>query len=372
MKKCPGLSLDREAVESCKRDVQSYQINNNNSLQLRAFLLNETGMFTTDGRQLHGTVTKDAIDLSSMRKVGQGASGEVYFARLHDRTPVALKRIPISSKTHRDEVDRELRFFSSTGDCPFVMKNYGAFWDAENAAIVIPMEWMSYTVDELSRFWKGLDESMLRDIMFQVVSGLVNLHESKRVIHRDLKPSNLLIREDGVVKIADFGVSKLVQTLDVSSTYVGTMYFMAPERLEQGAYSFNSDVWSLGLTMIAIVTGKNPWSPPEQMNLFQLLGKISGDSTPGLPDDLAYSESARDFVRCCLVRHPDLRPSSAEMLKHRFFDGVTAESASANVKMAVEYMTRHLSVDLKKNKNCQRTEEVMAKEVSAQLDKIVL
>ncbi|EPY26272.1 protein kinase [Angomonas deanei] len=245
------------------------------------------------------------------------------------------------------------------------------FGDSDQGCIVIPMEWMSYTVKDLSFFWDGLDESILRDVYFQVVSGLMYLHDTKRVIHRDLKPSNLLINERGFVKIADFGVSKLVQTLDVSSTYVGTMYFMAPERLEQGAYSFSSDVWSLGLTMVATVTGRNPWAPPEEMNLFQLLGKISGDTTPSLPATGNYSAEARDFIQKCLVRDPEERLSCAELLAHPFFKGVTMESAVANVKLAVECMTRMVSLAAKKDKEVQRSQEEMAKDVQSKLDKIV-
>lgn len=371
MKKRPGLALDAATVESFAQDTQSYQIKSNNSLQLRAFLLNESGMFTKDGRRLPGTVKKDDIDPSAKRSVGRGASGDVSFARLKDGTPVALKRIPISSKTHRDEVDRELQFFNARSDCPFVMKNYGAFWDAEDGAIVIPMEWMAYTVKDLGQFWEGLEESILRDVFFQVVSGLVYLHDVKRVIHRDLKPSNLLIGEDGHVKIADFGVSKLVQTLDISSTYVGTMYFMAPERLEQTAYSFTSDVWSLGLTMIATVTGKNPWAPPDEMNLFELLAKIAGDTTPALPEKPAYSAHARDFIKQCLIRNPEERPSCADLLKHPFFTGVTQESAVANVKVAVDYMTRLINNDAKKSKDAQRSRADMEKDVNAKLDQLV-
>lgn len=371
MRRIAGLALDAATVENYQQDIQSYQIKSNNSLQLRAFLFNESGMFTKDGRRLPGTVEKDDIDLSTRRSVGRGASGDVSFARLTDGTPVALKRIPISSKSHRDEVDRELQFFSSRGDSEFVMKNYGAFWDAEDGAIIIPMEWMAYTVKDLSQFWEGVEESILRDVFFQVISGLVYLHDVKRVIHRDLKPSNLLISDHGHVKIADFGVSKLVQTLDVSSTYVGTMYFMAPERLEQGDYGFSSDVWSLGLTMVATVTGKNPWAPPEEMNLFELLKKIAGDTTPTLPDKPIYSDEARDLIRQCLLRNPDERPSCADLLKHPFFNGVTPESAVANVKLAVEYMTRLINNDAKKNKDATRSQEAKARDVNAKLDQLV-
>lgn len=369
MKK-PGLVLDAAAVEKSKQDLQSYQIKNNNSLQLRAFLLDESGLFTKDGRKLPGSVTKEDIDDSSKRLIGRGSSGAVYFAKLKDGAPVALKHIPISSKPHRDEIDRELSFFSSQSNSSFVMRNLGAFWDFEDAAIVIPMEWMAYTLKDLNYFWEGVEESFLRDIFFQVVSGLVYLHDTKRVIHRDLKPSNLLIGDDGYVKIGDFGVSKLVQTLDVSSTYVGTMYFMAPERLEQGAYGFNSDVWSLGLTVMSTVTGKNPWAPPEEMNIFQLLGRIAGNCTPTLPDTSAYSAEARDFVKQCLIRDPQERPSTADLLKHPFFKGCTEESAVANVKQGVDYMTRLIKNDAKKTQFMMRSRAGVTKELNAKLDEL--
>lgn len=371
MKKRPGLVLDANIVENSKESLQSYQIKNNNSLQIRAFLLSEAGLFTKDGRPLLDEVKKDDISFSSAKPVGHGASGEVSFAQLKNGTPVALKKIPISSKSHRDEVERELTFFSSKGNNPFVMRNLGAYWDAEEGAIVIPMEWMPYTVQDIGQFCDGIEESLLRDIFFQVVSGLLYLHDVKRVIHRDIKPSNLLISHNGYVKIADFGVSKLVQTLDISSTYVGTMYFMAPERLEQGDYGFSSDVWSLGLTIIAAVTGRNPWAPPEEMNLFELLGKISGGTTPSLPD--TYSDVAQDFVAQCLIRETDdeERPSCAKLLQHPFFEGVTEESAVENVKLAVECMTRLIQKDAKQNLQFLRSEAEIAHDVHSHIDEVI-
>eukprot|EP00796_Vickermania_ingenoplastis_P002311 gene2311-1448_t len=363
MKKRPGLVLDQSIVENTKENFQSYQIKNNNSLQIRAFLLNEAGLFTKDGRPLLDEVKKDDIDFGSSKTVGHGASGEVSFARLKNGTPVALKRIPISSKSHRDEVERELTFFSSKGNSPFVMRNLGAYWDAEDGAIVIPMEWMPYTVQDLGQFFEGIEETVLRDVFFQVVSGLVYLHDAKRVIHRDIKPSNLLISDSGYVKIADFGVSKLVQTLDISSTYVGTMYFMAPERLEQGAYGFSSDVWSLGLTMIAAVTGKNPWAPPDDISLFELLGKISGGTIPTLPRVLLRRRAG--------LRRPQERPTCAELLQHPFLEGVTEESAVANVKMAVELMTRLIHNDTKKNQQFNKTDKEIAEYVHSQVDEVI-
>lgn len=341
------------------QEAQSYQIKNNNVLQLRAFLFRNGSIYAGD-RAL-GAITEADIEQSSRRSVGKGASGTVFLAQLKgSNKPIALKQIPITSKPHRDEVDRELSFFSSRGENPFVMQNLGAYWDSEENAIVLPMEWMAYTLKDLNVFWVQLAESVLRDVFFQVVSGLAYLHDVKRLIHRDLKPSNILIRDDGYVKIGDFGVSKLVQTLDVSSTYVGTMHYMAPERLEQGNYSFSSDVWSLGLTVISTVSGKNPWSPPEEIKLFDLIQKISGNCIPTLPESSNFSSTARDFVERCLQRNPDARPSCKELLQHPFFEGVTEASATNGVRLVVEQMTRMIHSNAAKAAEIAKSSQQMA------------
>jgi serine/threonine protein kinase len=103
------------------------------------------------------------------------------------------------------------------------------------------------------------NEAVLSSIAFQMISGLAFLHE-KRLIHRDVKPSNALISSDGCVKLADFG---LARTLDsgqsVANSFVGTFLYMSPERLTGEGYSFQSDIWSAGLTIHAVAVGHFPY-----------------------------------------------------------------------------------------------------------------
>lgn len=345
----PSMMLDSLAVEE-SADVTSYNVNHSNVLELRAFLFRNGSVYTRDGlRELHTQVSAADIDLASRRPVGRGASGQVFFATLKGTgRPVAMKYIPITSKPHRDEVERELAFFAARSDCPFVMQNLGAYWDSEDNAIVLVMEWMAFNLHDIAVFWKdgGMDEAFLRDVSYQVLRGLAYLHDVKRVLHRDIKPMNILIRDDGFVKIGDFGVSKMVETLGILSSYVGTMYFMAPERLEQGHYSFNSDVWSFGLSVVSTARGGgNPWAPPDSMNLFQLIQKISGNDIPVLGSSCrasTFSDAAQEFVSLCLERSPDIRPSCSELLEHRFFDGVTESSAVEGVRSVVQLMTQML------------------------------
>jgi mitogen-activated protein kinase kinase 1 len=86
------------------------------------------------------------------------------------------------------------------------------------------------------------------------------LHKKMKVIHRDIKPSNLLINSEGKVKIADFGVSgKLESTTDQKNTWVGTVTYMSPERFRGENYTADTDLWSLGLTLVECAWGRYPY-----------------------------------------------------------------------------------------------------------------
>eukprot|EP00744_Colponema_vietnamica_P014158 GILI01019833.1.p1 GENE.GILI01019833.1~~GILI01019833.1.p1 ORF type:complete len:355 (-),score=37.25 GILI01019833.1:44-1108(-) len=334
------LALDEDIVDEV---TPSYTINPADSeLILRAFVFQAHGkLFSTDGRNL-SSITNDEIDWGNRDVVGHGASGKVYHAKLKATgEPIAVKCIPIATKAHRDEVERELQFLTSKYDSSYVVANYGAFWDPVEHMISIPMEWMAYSLADLVKFNQGLPEDCARDIIFQLLRALAYLHDVKKVIHRDIKPGNILLSPRGEVKIGDFGVSKMVQTLNISSTYVGTMLYMAPERIDEGGnYSFSSDVWSLGLTFIASATGRSPWGSDNgnEVKLFQLMQKLSSDEVPELPEK--YSPNARAFVGECLRRDPDVRPTCKELLKHPFFESCTLESTKENINMLMVQTTR--------------------------------
>ena len=87
------------------------------------------------------------------------------------------------------------------------------------------------------------------------------LHKKLKVIHRDIKPSNLLINSSGQIKIADFGVSgKMAHTNDYKNSWVGTLMYMSPERFKGENYGSNTDIWSLGLTIMECALGYYPYN----------------------------------------------------------------------------------------------------------------
>jgi serine/threonine protein kinase len=130
-----------------------------------------------------------------------------------------------------------------------------------------------------------------------------------QVVHRDIKPSNLLLNSAGEVKISDFGVSgQLASSVSNCLSWVGTVTYMSPERIKGDSYSFDSDLWSMGLTLLECALGRFPYPPP---------GRVQGcRQTPGWHHRLAPHAAWRLHIRAqyctvheCLPRkaHPPRR-----------------------------------------------------------------
>lgn len=126
----------------------------------------------------------------------------------------------------------------------------------------------------------------------------LDLYDTHKIVHRDIKPSNILINSRGGVKIADFGVSKDVKK-SMAKTFTGTGAYLAPERLREGtAHSVESDIWSLGLTLMEIAIARFPF-PPEGYSPFlspmDLLTYIEEEPAPSLPPG-QFSQEFEQFL----------------------------------------------------------------------------
>lgn len=162
---------------------------------------------------------------------------------------------------------------------PFIVDFYGAFF--QEGAVYICMEYMDGgSVDKL--YGDGVPEGVLRKITMSTVMGLKALKDEHNIIHRDVKPTNILVNSRGQVKICDFGVSgNLVAS--IAKTNIGCQSYMAPERIASGGiaqaganpgggtYSVQSDIWSLGLSIIECAMGRYPYPPETYNNIFSQL-----------------------------------------------------------------------------------------------------
>ncbi|GMI91193.1 hypothetical protein HRI_002788600 [Hibiscus trionum] len=164
----------------------------------------------------------------------------------------------------------------------------------------------------------AITESIVRNFTRHILSGLAFLHSSN-TIHRDIKGANLLVNANGIVKLADFGMAKLLTGLSYELSLKGSPYWMAPEVLKavmkkdsNPSHALAVDIWSLGCTVIEMLNGKPPWSDFEgPQALFKVLNQ-----NPPVPE--ALSPEGKDFLHCCFQRNPAERPSAAMLLEHPF------------------------------------------------------
>ena len=255
--------------------------------------------------------------------LGHGNGGTVYKVRHKRNSQIyALKVVHgDSDPLVRRQIYREIEILRRT-DSPYIVQCHGSY-EKPSGDIGIVMEYMELgTLDSILQKYGAFDESKLSHVARQVLHGLSYLHGQK-IIHRDIKPSNLLVNKDMEVKIADFGVSKIMQrTLDACNSYVGTCAYMSPERFDPDTYGVNydgyaGDIWSLGLTLMELYLGHFPFLPPGQRpDWATLMCAICFGDPPSLPE--GASEEFRDFIQCCLQKESSKRWTTSQLLSHPF------------------------------------------------------
>ncbi|KAL8055981.1 hypothetical protein ABFX02_04G090100 [Erythranthe guttata] len=258
----------------------------------------------------------DYSELERVSRIGSGAGGTVYKV-LHRPTGkiYALKVIYGNHEDAvRNQMRREIQILGDV-DNPNVVRCHNLI--DHNGEIQVLLEYMDKGSLEGTHI---PHEPSLSDLARQILCGLYYLHKRK-IVHRDIKPSNLLINSRGIVKIADFGVSRvLAQTMDPCNSSVGTIAYMSPERintdLNHGRYDgYAGDIWSLGVSILEFYLGKFPFAVGKG-DWASLMCAICMSQPPEAPP--SSSREFRDFIACCLQRDPSKRWTASQLLKHPF------------------------------------------------------
>ena len=255
-------------------------------------------------------------DFQVVRPLGKGNFGAVYLvtSKLTNKL-YAMKEIQTSKYKSQEEVnqvEKEIKLLENLRH-PHVITYFNSF--KQNGNIYIVIEYINGgSLEDLLikniKQQKRIDEKTLWDLLIQSLSGLLYLHEKRKIIHRDIKPDNLLLDSEGHLKISDFGVSAIKSDevddlLKCHGTVAGPIQFMAPEMCLGDAYDFKSDIYMLGLTFWFMASNN---LPERKLSLGPLIIPIKNPNAK-LPD--CYSEMLKGFINS-LLKPPEERPSTSE------------------------------------------------------------
>mmetsp|Transcript_7255 Transcript_7255/g.13430 ORF Transcript_7255/g.13430 Transcript_7255/m.13430 type:complete len:202 (+) Transcript_7255:632-1237(+) len=158
-----------------------------------------------------------------------------------------------------------------------------------------------------------LPEHVVYAIALPILRGLQYLHRVKHTMHRDIKPDNVLLNSRGEVKLSDFGIcSELANTSALALTFIGTLSYMSPERMEHATYNYSADIWSLGLVLFELASGFHPY--PVTHNIIEMIENIRNLPPPTLSNQ--HSPELVDFISQCLQKNPSDRHPIEFFLAH--------------------------------------------------------
>jgi eukaryotic-like serine/threonine-protein kinase len=228
--------------------------------------------------------------------------------------PVAIKLLAENlarDTAFRHRFVREARLAAGLSH-PNVARVFDAGEDGDRPYIVMEHVEGETLADVLSRRGRVAPDEAVR-LAIQACAGLQHAHDAG-LVHRDVKPQNLLLRSDGTLKLVDFGIARAAETthLTQAGTILGTAAYLAPEQAAGEEVTSAADVYSVGVVLYELLTGRTP-------HTFETLAELAdrgtadpiepiADLAPGVPPAL------EDVVMRCLARNPAYRPRSAAAL----------------------------------------------------------
>ncbi len=279
-KKCGDdgdLKREIESLLKVQKSADKFMENSAMNLMAKEIAQNEAEISSPVGKQL-GTYTIE-------KPIGAGGMGEVYLA--HDaklNRKVALKILPAEFVADAERIkrfEREARAISALNH-PYIVTIYDV--GAADGINFIATEFVEgETIRDLIN--RGADLKQTLSVISQTCEALAAAHKAG-IVHRDIKPENIMLRSDGFVKVLDFGLAKLVEQTEfqqsisnytMKGVIIGTPAYMSPEQVSGDRVDQRTDLWSVGVVLYEMLTGKNPFKGETRQETFQ---KILSENPP--------------------------------------------------------------------------------------------
>ncbi|XP_052289579.1 G-type lectin S-receptor-like serine/threonine-protein kinase At4g27290 isoform X19 [Citrus sinensis] len=277
------------------------------------------------------TIANATNNFSINNKLGEGGFGPVYKGTLVDGQEIAVKRLSKISEQGLKELKNEVILFSKLQHRNLV-KLLGCCIQGEEKLLIyefMPNKSLNSFIFDQERC-KILDWSKRFHIICGTARGLLYLHQDSRlrIIHRDLKASNVLLDQDMNPKISDFGLARAFggdETEGNTNRVIGTYGYMAPEYASDGQFSVKSDVFSFGILLLEIISGKKNrgfYHSDNKLNLIGHAWKLWNEGMPSQLIDPCVQDSFNlaEVIRCihigllCVQQHPKDRPSMPSVI----------------------------------------------------------
>jgi len=326
------------------RPLDSHSCTSSSSLPLEteAPIVKETKHISIDYNPVSGRKTLNTYEI--VRELGRGEHGRVKLGLdVGNDTYVAIKVINRKEKPRlgrpqtSSKIEKVYREIAILKKCqhPNIVQLLEVLDDENSRKIYLVLEYCRKGEIrwQLPNGDPALTREQARSVARDLALGLEYLHMNK-IIHRDIKPANLLVADDNVVKISDFGVSYLISDLpnpdaglELAKT-VGTPAFFSPElcipteiqengQRKQPKISSKLDVWAFGVTLFCLLHGHLPFDADNEYELFRVIAHDTPEF-PERPGDVDLAE-ANDMLRQLLIKDPTQRPTIAKIKHHPWY-----------------------------------------------------
>ena len=259
-----------------------------------------------------GTYLQDRYEI--LGRIGSGGMSVVYKAKCH-----TLDRL-VAIKVLKEEFASDENFVSKFKmeaqaaarlSHPNIVNVYDVVDEGDLHYIVMELIEGNTLKNYIEK--KGfLENKEAIGIAIQVAQGIAAAHE-QHIIHRDIKPQNMIISKDGTVKVADFGIARAVSSQTMNATAVGSVHYISPEQARGGYCDERSDIYSFGITLYEMVTGRVPFEGDNTVAV--ALAHLEEAVTPPSQLNPMVSRGLEEIILKCTQKKPDRRyPSIGDVI----------------------------------------------------------